>query len=542
MISSICRMWLFYHCWLQLYSSQQLFIFQRLMKTIFSQNSHFLKRRAAFRLSPENVPANHHDRTGFNALFLTILVIFICWILPSVDLSAMQSTSKVLSISPGSLTFTRIVGERPPRQTATLTASTGNPAVSLSQSAGSEWLVMPSPALGALGFGVSADGMAVGTYQATVTARASGYTSATLKVTLVVKEPDPTLVLADIGNRITIVGQEVAFTATAQANRNQVKTFSLVNAPAGATIGGSSGAFKWIPGKTGSFTFTVKVSTHLLTDQEQITIKVLPLNANDKLRINAGGPAYLASGNKQFTADQYFSGIDRTSGIASGNILNTTDDVLYRTGRCSERFDYNIPVRNGKHHVVLHFAETWFGVPGRGPGGAGSRKFGVAIEDELKLSEYDIYAKAGGALRAVKETIQVTVTDGILSIEFMSGSKDIPRVSAIEVLFAGPADGSRMSGEILAEGFGQQEAQSIVYPNPVRDRFTLEIGRQHDRNISLDLVHQNGRSYKVGVAGQCKPGSKAEIDISDLSLSTGIYLLKIQSTSETERIKILVTD
>jgi hypothetical protein len=535
-------MWLFYHCWLQLYSSQQLFIFQRLMETLFLQNSHFFKMRAAFRLSPENVTVNHHDGIGRGAFFLTILVTLVCWILPSENLSAMQSTPKVLSISPGSLTFKHIVGERPPRQTATLSASTGSPAVSLSQSAGSEWLVMPSPALGALGFGVSADGMAVGTYQATVTARASGYTSATLKIMLVVKEPEPTLVLADIGNKTTIIGQEVAFTATAQANRNQVKTFSLVNAPTGATIGGSTGAFKWTPVKTGSFTFTVKVSTNLLTDQEQITIKVLSLNANDKFRINAGGEAYLASGNKQFTADQYFSGIDRTSGITSGNILNTTDDVLYRTGRCSERFDYNIPVRNGKHSVVLHFAETWFGVSGRGPGGTGSRKFGVVIEEDLKLSEYDIYTKAGGALRAIKETIPVTVTDGILNIEFMSGSKDIPRVSAIEVLFVGPADGGRMSEEILAEVFGQQEAQSVVYPNPVRNRFTLEIGGQHDRNISLDLVHQNGRSYKVGMPGQYKSGSKAEIDISDLSLSTGIYLLKVQSTSVTERIKILVTD
>jgi hypothetical protein len=512
------------------------------MGKLFSRNKHFFKMRAAFRRSPENVTANHHNNQDWDAFCLTILVSMACWIMPFASLSAMQSTPRALSISPGLLTFTHTVGERAPRQISILSASTGSPAVSLSQSAGSDWLVMPSPALGALGFGVNGDGMAVGSYQATVTAAAAGYTSATLTIKLIVKEPDPTLVLSDIGNKTTIVGQEVAFTATAQANRNQIKTFSLVNAPAGASIGGSTGAFKWTPGKTGSFTFTVKVSTNLLTDQEQITIKVLSLNANDKLRINAGGPAYLASGNKQFTADQYFSGIDRTSGITSGNILNTTDDVLYRTGRCSERFDYNIPVRNGKHTVILHFAETWFGAPGRGPGGAGSRKFGVALEGALKLSEYDIYVQAGGALRAVKETIPVTVMDGVLNIEFMSGSKDIPRVSAVEVLFAGPADGSRISQEVTEEDFNHREARSAVYPNPVKNWFTLEIGAQHDRNISLGLVHQNGRSYKLDISGQCQPGSKAEIDISELSLSTGIYLLEVQSASVTERIKVLVVE
>ena len=176
----------------------------------------------------------------------------------------MQPTSKVLSFSPGSLTFTYVIGGPSPRQVAMLSASTGSPAVSLSQSDGSEWLVMPSPALGAQAFGVGTEGMDVGTYQAIVTATAPGYKSATLKVVLIVKEPEPTLMLSEIGNKITIVGQEVAFVASAHANRNQVMTFSLVNAPAGATIGGSSGAFKWIPGKTGSFTFKVKVSTNLL--------------------------------------------------------------------------------------------------------------------------------------------------------------------------------------------------------------------------------------------------------------------------------------
>ncbi|KAA6438999.1 DNRLRE domain-containing protein [Dyadobacter flavalbus] len=152
------------------------------------------------------------------------------------------------------------------------------------------------------------------------------------------------------------------------------------------------------------------------------------------VRINAGGQAFAASGGRQFIADQYFAGIDRTSSIASGDILHTTDDVLYRSGRCSPSFSYNIPMANGKVNVILHFAETWFGVPGRGPGGAGKRQFHVTMEGSRKLTNFDIFAAAGGAMLAVQKSIPVTIADGVLNIDFTSGAADLPRISAIEVV------------------------------------------------------------------------------------------------------------
>lgn len=64
------------------------------------------------------------------------------------------------------------------------------------------------------------------------------------------------------------------------------------------------------------------------------------------VRINTGGPAFTTATQKLFTQDQYYAGIDRTSSIASGDILNTTNYVLYRSGRSSPSFSYNIPVVN----------------------------------------------------------------------------------------------------------------------------------------------------------------------------------------------------
>jgi hypothetical protein len=57
----------------------------------------------------------------------------------------------------------------------------------------------------------------------------------------------------------------------------------------------------------------------------------------------------------------------------------------------------------------------------------------VNLEGVRKLTDYDIFAKAGGAMRALRETITVKVTDGTLNIAFLKGLADLPRVEAIEV-------------------------------------------------------------------------------------------------------------
>src|ERR687889_426842 len=69
-------------------------------------------------------------------------------------------------------------------KSSTLSANTGSPTITLSKSTNSNWLVLPSAALGSLSFGINASGLAPGTYTSTVTAAASGYTSAVCNITL----------------------------------------------------------------------------------------------------------------------------------------------------------------------------------------------------------------------------------------------------------------------------------------------------------------------------------------------------------------------
>jgi hypothetical protein len=375
------------------------------------------------------------------------------------------------------------------------------------------------------------------------------------EITVIVNAANQAPVLAGIGNQSVIAGQELSFTATAADEAGQALTFFLTDGPSGAVIDAQSGVFSWTPSAAGTFTFVVKVTDNgnpALSDQEEITVIVSAAVANN-IRINSGGPAFTASGNRLFIADAYFGGTNRTTSIASGEVLNTTDDVLYRTERSAPSFNYNIPVQNGTMNVVLHFAEIWWGVPGRGAAGAGRRRFHVDIEGSRKLDNYDISAKAGGAMRATQETILVTVTDGVLNINFSSGSADMPKISAIEVLSQTPVimnaraaatDNNDLAGRINQEVSetvsGVDFVKSKIYPNPVQQRFTIEISERHDQKVSMELINGSGRAYDITQREQT--GSKIEIDLSSRALKGGVYLLKVQSSSLSEVIKVLIVE
>lgn len=166
-----------------------------------------------------------------------------------------------------------------------------------------------------------------------------------------------------------------------------------------------------------------------------VMLNVNPPSTPAAQRFNAGATtAFVTADNRRFAQDTYFTGTNRVFSIASGDILNTVDDTLYRSQRSAANFGYAIPVANGSMTVTLHFAEIWWGAPGGGVGGAGKRLFNVDIEGARKLTNFDVFAAAGGAMRATQRSFVVNVTDGVLNINFSQGAADMPEVSAIEVV------------------------------------------------------------------------------------------------------------
>lgn len=95
-----------------------------------------------------------------------------------------------------------------------------------------------------------------------------------INVTAVADSP----VLATIGNKTIKKDSTLAFRATAtDADAGQVITYSLIGAPAGATIVASTGNFSWRPTAAGTYTFKVRATDNgspALYDEEQITVTV----------------------------------------------------------------------------------------------------------------------------------------------------------------------------------------------------------------------------------------------------------------------------
>src|SRR5678816_3935266 len=113
-------------------------------------------------------------------------------------------------------------------------------------------------------------------------------------ITLTVTEANAAPVLAGVPASATIA-ELAAYTFTATATDADVPaqtlTFSLVGAPSGATIDGSSGAFNWTPTEAqgpGSYAFAVRVSDGIASTDAAITIDVTEANAAPAL---AGVPA-----------------------------------------------------------------------------------------------------------------------------------------------------------------------------------------------------------------------------------------------------------
>jgi hypothetical protein len=224
-------------------------------------------------------------------------------------------------------------------------------------------------------------------------------------------------------------------------------------------------------------------------------------------RVNAGGAAYVTADSVSFIADTYYRGGAPSNPVA-GEVAATPDDYLYQTGRRGNAFSYQFPTGNGAFRVTLHFSETYWGHIAAG--GAGSRRFHVEAEGTRRLEDYDIFAKAGAAMLAVRETFEVQVADSTLNLQFAKGAADVPLVSAIEVV------------PVLPDG---PSLGATLYPNPVQKELFLAVPPAV-LPMRITLYDAVGKRLPVSPPRRVGEG-KLSIDVS--TLRKGTYLLHVQS-------------
>lgn len=158
-------------------------------------------------------------------------------------------------------------------------------------------------------------------------------------------------------------------------------------------------------------------------------------------RVRCGGDDCTDSQGNVWMADSNFTGgwPAATANTISGNVLpSASDQALYQyerygstTGGTTVTYTFNVPAGT-TYQVRLKFAEDYWAA-------AGDRQFNVAINGSTVLSNFDIFADSGGEYLADDKVYDnISPSNGLITIVFSPGSKDQPKVDAIQIVPDGP--------------------------------------------------------------------------------------------------------
>lgn len=206
-------------------------------------------------------------------------------------------------------------------------------------------------------------------------------------------------------------------------------TFTVISGslPPGIILS-TAGAFSGKPTTTGTYSGTVRAQNGIGSAVTQnFSITVQSSTGPAVVAINCGATsAYTASDGTVYIADTYSSGgLDYTD---SATIQNTSDPTLYHTYYYGSGtpFSYAIPLTNGTYIVTLKFCET------NTSDSTGTRIGTYALEGTSVLTNFDIYAVAGGYNIPLDESFLVTVSGSVLNLNVTNIAGN-PRLDAIRI-------------------------------------------------------------------------------------------------------------
>ena len=152
-----------------------------------------------------------------------------------------------------------------------------------------------------------------------------------------------------------------------------------------------------------------------------------PTPVSGAISIAAGSSSAVGS----FQADQYYSGGSTYSNSNTVDLSQITGNPSPAALFNNERYgamSYTIPglTAGSMYTVTLYFAETYLT-------SSGSRRFNVSINGASVLSNFDIYASAGGQNKAIARSFTTTAnSSGQIVIQFTSVTEN-PKINGISV-------------------------------------------------------------------------------------------------------------
>jgi hypothetical protein len=152
-----------------------------------------------------------------------------------------------------------------------------------------------------------------------------------------------------------------------------------------------------------------------------------PTPGRGSISIAAGSTSAVGS----FQADQYYSGGSTYRNTNTVDVSQITSNPPPAALFNNERYgvmSYTIPgfTAGNSYTVTLYFAETYLTASGR-------RLFSVSINGATVLSNFDIYASAGGQNKAIARSYTSTAnSNGQIVLQFISGTEN-PKINGISI-------------------------------------------------------------------------------------------------------------
>jgi hypothetical protein len=163
--------------------------------------------------------------------------------------------------------------------------------------------------------------------------------------------------------------------------------------------------------------------------------------SNTNLTIYATGYAINCGGSAtgSFTADAYWTGSANTysngTAIDTSGVTNPAPQSVYQTERWGySTYTFSALVPGNYYTVRLHWAEISPSV-----NTTGDRRFHVTINGTQALTNFDIYAVAGGKFKAVTRQFAAAANgSGQIIIAFTQGASNEAKIGGIEITAATP--------------------------------------------------------------------------------------------------------
>uniref|UniRef100_A0A8C4TC71 Malectin n=1 Tax=Erpetoichthys calabaricus TaxID=27687 RepID=A0A8C4TC71_ERPCA len=166
--------------------------------------------------------------------------------------------------------------------------------------------------------------------------------------------------------------------------------------------------------------------------------------------VNAGGEEHIDSHGIRYRKDPLEGKVGKASDYGMRLPIlrsNPEDQILYQTERYNEdTFGYDIPVREeGDYVLVMKYAEVYFAQ-------SQQKVFDVRLNGHVVVKDLDIFEKVGHStahdeivpfsIKKGKLSVQgeVSTFNGKLSVEFVKGYYDNPKVCAFYILKGTPDD------------------------------------------------------------------------------------------------------